>query len=389
MNTGRRRVWLGAALVAGVAAVSIAAPYVTAAAFLIDVSGQDVAWRAWLPVRALPVTTTDLEVPTRHGAIPGRLYQPSPASRSRRTVLVVPGLHTAGVEEPRLARLSARLAGEGMRVLSLPLPDLRQLLVTTRSTDMIEDAAVWLASQPDLAPAGRISIFGISFGGGLSVVAAGRPSLADRLDAVVSFGGHGDLPRVLRYFSTGLLPDGTPQPAHDYGVVIFLLGALPHLVPADLVAPLELAVRTFLDASMIDVEAPDRAARQFDEAARLGRGLPDPARDIMADVSARDGSRLGPRLAALAEQVGGDPALSPERSPVTRAPVFLIHGAVDTVIPQTETASLAAFLDRSPERRGHPAHWLISPAITHANTAGHVSPGDAWALVRMWAEMTR
>ena len=136
--------------------------------------------------------------------------------------MVVPGLHAAGVEEPRLDRLSRRLAGEGVTVLSLPLPDLRQFLVTARSTDVIEDAALWLAGQSAITSSGRIGLIGISFGGGLALVAAGRPSLANKLDMVVSFGGHGDLPRVVRYLCSGLLPDGTRQPAHDYGTVLFL-----------------------------------------------------------------------------------------------------------------------------------------------------------------------
>ena len=53
-----------------------------------------------------------------------------------------------------------------------------------------------MAAQPDLAPDGRVGIVGISFAGGLSIVAAGRPSIRDKVAFVVSFGGHGDLPRA-------------------------------------------------------------------------------------------------------------------------------------------------------------------------------------------------
>jgi hypothetical protein len=45
---------------------------------------------------------------------------------------------------------------------------------------------------------------GISFAGGLSVVAAGRPALRDHVAYVFSFGGHGDMQRVLRYLCSGL-----------------------------------------------------------------------------------------------------------------------------------------------------------------------------------------
>jgi len=386
LKSNRR--WLrvaAAVLIAGTGLAWLAGPYISALALIIDVSGREVAWRRWIPARVLPVDTEDLAVPTRHGPVQGRLYRPRGGpGASTRTMLVVPGLHAAGVEEPRLDRLSTRLAGEGITVLSLPLPDLRQFLVTPRSTDVIEDAARWLAGQPAITPTGRIGLIGISFGGGLTLVAAGRPSLAGRLDMVVSFGGHGDLPRVLRYLCTGLLPDGTRQPAHDYGTAIFLIAALPHLVPAAQVAPLDRAIRVFLDASMVDVAEPARGASLFREARDLGLALPEPARSIMADVSARDATRLGPRLLALTEQVGGHPALSPERSPATQARVFLIHGATDTVIPQTETPSVAAFLERSGAAQ---VEWMLSPSISHADAAEAVTPVDVWNLLRFWVRL--
>ena len=88
---------------------------------------------------------------------------------------------------------------------------------------------------------------GISFAGGLSVVAAGRPSIRDRLAFVYSFGGHGDLPRVLRYLCTGLEPakpddpPGAPvrvRPPHDYRVAVILVGIADRMVPPEQVKPL-------------------------------------------------------------------------------------------------------------------------------------------------------
>ena len=384
--TRRLSLWASALVLAVAVGLWCAAPYLNALALIVDVSGREVTWRRWLPVRVLPVDHEDVSVPTRHGPVTGRLYRPR-ARTSSRTVLVVPGLHAEGVEEPRLDRLSTRLAGTGTTVLSLPLPDLRRFMVTPRSTDVIEDAARWLADQPAITPSGRIGLIGISFGGGLSLVAAGRPSLVGKLDKAVSFGGYGDLPRVLRYLCTGLLPDGTRQPAHDYGTVMFLLHALPHLVPAEQFGPLDRAIRLFLDASMVDVSDPPRAVELFRQAGQLGAALPEPARSVMADVSARDATRLGPRLLELAEVVGGHPAVSPERSPATLAPVFLAHGAADTVIPQTETPSVAAYLDRDPRRAGMKAEWLLTPLVSHADANEKVTLSDLWKLIRLWTRI--
>ena len=62
----------------------------------------------------------------------------------------------------------------------------------------------WLGGQsagPGARRPGRH--VGISFSGGLSVVAAGRPGIRDRVAFVLSFGGHGDLSRVMHYLCSG------------------------------------------------------------------------------------------------------------------------------------------------------------------------------------------
>ena len=113
---------------------------------------------------------------------------------------------------------------------------------------MIEDAAVWLADRPGPAPDRQIGIIGISFAGGLAIVAAGRPPLRNRVAFVLSFGGHGDLPRTLHYLATGLQPDGTRRPPHDYGVAIILLGVAERVVPVAQAPALRAAILSFLEA---------------------------------------------------------------------------------------------------------------------------------------------
>ena len=147
-------------------------------------------------------------------------------------MLLVPGVHAMGIDEPRLIGLSNELAATGLGVVTMELPDLARYRFTPETVDIIEDGARWLSERRDLTPDGRIGLMGISFAGGLAMVAAGRPSIRDRLAFVFSFGGHGDLPRVLRYLCTGLEPlrpedpVGTPphvRPPHDYGVAVILV----------------------------------------------------------------------------------------------------------------------------------------------------------------------
>ena len=402
MGAMNRRRWISLVVLAaffGLAFVAwrTARPTVTAAALILDLTGQQPAVRGWLPVHADVVTTRDLDVPARHGAVRARLF--SPASPRGTTLAIFPGVHGGGVDEPRMNALARQFAANGLRVLIAPLPELRQYTIRPRSTDDVEDVSLWLASQKDLAPSGRIGLVGVSFSGGLALVAAGRPSLAGKLELVAAMGSHGDLPRAMKYLCTGELPDGTTQPPHDYGSVIILLAGLHHFVPPEQVEPLRHAIVTFLDASSLDVTDPAKSALLFQEAAQLGSDLPEPAHEVMGWVNHRDVKTLGPKLLPFLEELGGAAELSPERSPATTAPVFLLHGSHDNVIPYTETPLVASYLTARGNTR---VTSLLTPLISHANVqrpggpgqqnaSSQASPptGEVWRLIRFWASMLR
>ena len=359
-----------------------AAPTLAATALVLDLAGGHDTALTWLPVSRRSVTTRDVDVPVRHGSVHARLYLPS--SPTGQTIAVFPGVHGGGVDEPRMSALSRKLAASGLTVLSAPLPELRAYTIRPRSTDDIEDVAGWLAGQSDVAPSGRIGLVGVSFAGGLALVAAGRPSLDGKLTLVGAFGTHSDLPRAMHYLCTGELPDGTVQPPHDYGAVVILLAGLAHFAPPDQLDALRHAVVTFLDASSYDVTDPARSAQLFSEARRLEGVLPEPARTVMSWVNNRDVKTMGPKLLPYLEELGGAPALSPERSPATHVPVFLLHGAHDNVIPYLETPRLDAYL----RAQGNPrVTTLLTPLISHASVAASPSALDAWRLIRFWAAM--
>jgi pimeloyl-ACP methyl ester carboxylesterase len=63
-----------------------------------------------------------------------------------------------------------------------------------------------------------------------------------------------------------------------------------------------------------------------------------------------------------------------------RAPVFLLHGAGDTVIPATELAWLAGEVPPGRLRRA-----LVSPAILHVEIHGEPGAGEQWDLVHFMA----
>lgn len=381
MFTRRARV-LRLLIVAGVlggAAYWFAAPHIRSAALLLDLTGAAPHIRTWLPVARHGVSTEDVTVPTRAMSIAARVYRPAQARGP--ALLIFPGIHGGGVDEPRLVSMARQLAAAGGTVITVPLPDLRAYRITVRSVDMIEDAIRWAA--PAFGTGGRIGVAGISFAGGLTLVAAGRPGVSDHLTSVFALGAHADLPRVLRY----LCGDGAPAtlpPPHDYGVVLFLRESLKHVVPVEQIPALDHALVTFLDASSAEGMAPDRARQLFETARAEEAALPEPSKALMRAVNARDVRTLGRALGAFAEEVGGAPELSPARSAATHARVFLLHGTGDSVIPSTETLALEEYLTA----RGHPpVEVLLTPLVTHADARADVPLGDTWRLIRFWTRL--
>jgi dienelactone hydrolase len=338
------------------------------------------------------------------GPMQGRLYQPR--SRPRRLVLLVSGLHPAGIAEPRLVSLARQLATAGLAVVTPEIRDLSRFEITPAITDGIEAAAIWLAERAAASSAtttdGRIGLIGISFSGGLSIVAAGRPAVKDRVAWVLSFGGHDDLPRVLRYLCTGIepLPPGQlglglkrtgnqvaapavfARPPHDYALAVILLGVADRLVPASQVDRLRDAVRKFLSSSTEERIDRTQAEQGYAELRDLATRLPEPSSTLLRYLNDRDVAHLGARLLPYIGAYGTAPALSPSKSSRPAAPVFLLHGSEDNVVPTIEAEYLAAGL------RGRvPVRVLVSELVSHAEVDARPKVGDVLQLASFWGDL--
>jgi dienelactone hydrolase len=249
---------------------------------------------------------------------------------------------------------------------------------------MIEDAAAWTMRRPEYrGDDGRIGLMGISFGGGLAVVAAGRASIRNGIAFVLSLGGHADLPRTLRFLCTGIQADGTRRTPHDYGLAIVLLDAAQFVVPPEQVAPLRTAILAFLEGSRLDAIDKSRAAVAFARARTLQESLAEPARTYMRYVNARDVAHLGPVLLPHLGTLGGSAALSPARSTAPFCDVYLLHGTDDNVIPAVESTLLAASL----REQGRHVRVLLTPLITHAEVDRRSSLREVFRLVDFWSSV--
>src|SRR5262245_43246087 len=247
----------------------LASSYWTSAALIIRASGVRGPFGMVARWDARRVSDTIERIAIRDGNLRVRIFRPD--GPPRRSALLVSGVHQDGINETRLVALARDLAGSGIVVVTPEIEDLIHYRLTARVTDTIEAVALWMVSRADLFGANRIGLIGVSFSGGLSILAAGRATLRDRVAYVLSFGGHGNLPRVLRYLCKGEIPatsDRSAQrkPPHDYAVTVVLYQAADLMVPVEQVPPLKEAIEVFLRASALSRNEPVEAETLFAEA---------------------------------------------------------------------------------------------------------------------------
>ncbi len=362
-------------------------PWVRATSLIVRTAGLAKQHPTLAALQTSTVAEGAETVPSRFGPLRARIYRPT--SGARHAVLLTPGVNALGIDEPRLIAFARNLAASGLLVLTPELPDLSRYLVTPRSTDMVEDAALWFARNEALTGRKPFGIVGISFAGGLSVVAAGRPSLRGHVAFVFSFGGHANFQRVIHYLCTGEAPQppsgvtlpATPPP-HDYGVAILALDLADRLVPPEQVEGVRAGILAFLHASHVALFDQRQAGQEFARARSMESSLAEPARTILHLVNTRQAAVLGARLLPHARALGDVPALSPDQSPAPDAPVFLLHGNEDNVVPAVETALLAERL-----RPYTPVRVVLTPLISHAEVDRPASTREAVALVAFFRSM--
>lgn len=258
------------------------------------------------------------------------LYQPRRAAPVG-AYLVAPGLHYAGPADRRMDRFLRILANAGLVVMCPFLPDFTQLRVRESViADFARAFDTFVAL--DAVPKGvRPGVFSVSFGSLPALRLAADPRYADRIGAVVPFGGYADFREVIR-FSLSDGGGGVPHdPLNRPVVVMNLLDDMPDLPPgvADVVAAWERYVRATWGRPQM------RIADRYKELAEgIGTSLRGAERALYRQGIGLDDGALELCLAALERSQERRAFLDPRAHlGGVKAPVHLFHGADDDVIP--------------------------------------------------------
>lgn len=337
----------------------------------------------WLGPWEKTGTPTDVDRAERtvDGARPVRTYVYRRRGRAPEGVYVLaPGLHFLGPDDPRLDRFCRILAASGVVVVAPFLPDHVGLRVTPRTTDDL--AAVFAVSESMARADGlpKPALFSISFGSQPAIALAGREAFRDRIGAVVLFGGFAEFDASVRFCLTG-------RAAHD--------GASLSMAHDPLNAPvvwLHLIDRLELDCDRDAVEAAWRTMvhRTWGRMELKRKGARDPiAHAIARDLSPADrevfllgcGLREGGarHLDAILANLGDAFAFTDPRPSLARlrAPIAIVHGRDDDVIPWFEAEKLRRALPPD-----HPARILVTGLYGHTGAGAHDALADVRALGR-------
>ena len=144
----------------------------------------------------------------------------------------------------------------------------------------------------------------------------------------------------------------------------------------------------FLLASSLAVTDPPKAIPVFEEMKKYQETLPEPSRTYMQYVNDRAVDKLGPILLPVADapqRSSGDVVTFTRAgdAPPT-APIFLLHGVDDNVIPSMETVLLAEHLKGKARVQG-----LLSGLITHAEVNRTATSTEVWRLAKFWRSIMK
>ena len=307
-------------------------------------------------------------VQTPHGVLRYRLFTPRDVDDPP-SLLLLHGVHHLGMDDPRLIGLARAMSMTGVRIMTPELEDLTEYHVTPETADQIGDAATFMAQKYRA----KVGVIGVSFAGGLALIAASRPEYAKSMGFVLAVGAHDSMSRVARFFASNLLelPDGKQEhfQSHEYGLLIL---AYSHL--EDFFQPRDLQIaHDSLRQRLWEQPATPGASQAMSAQGQATMDLLVNHRERMEQAMLREIDRHRKEMDAI----------SPSGKMATlHVPVYVLHGSGDNIIPASESLWLARDVPRDDLRA-----VLISPALVHVDMDKKVTPLDEWALVDFMAKV--
>lgn len=270
------------------------------------------------------------------------LYQKDTTKNSP-TIAIIHGMAPKGKDDPRLVHLAQSLAELGYKVVLPDIPPIRQLTVNTESLNLIKQFLLnW---QQQTLPNERISLFSVSFSAGLSAIAAADDQFSDKVASICLIGGFANVYDAVEF----LLGD---EQADRYGALIMLKNFFQFAFP------IHPELKKALDLSISD------EINKTTKATTYLNTLSTEARNAFLKLTASTSHRLqwfNDNRVNMQEELNHLNAINHLKN--LSAPVSLLHGATDVVIP----ASQSSIMHQQLLRQNISSKLVITPLLSHAD----------------------
>ena len=302
------------------------------------------------------------------------VYRPANAKGRLPAWIVLHGLTYRGLQHPSLVRFASSLAASGHIVFIPEIMEWTQLHIAPALTPpTIYASADALRLRPDV-DGDRIGVFAFSFGATQSLIAATDPRLADRIRAIVAWGGFADTARLTRFGFTGeheldgVVERLVPDPYGRWIVGANYLTTVPG--HADKKAAADALMVLAREAGKSGVFAGDPIHGKLN--AELASSLDKQQRQVFELFAPVGPHNVEAARAIAAELAAGvvarEPLMDPSRHlSAVRIPTLIAHGRDDRLIPYTESIRLT---------RSLPSGVLLESTITSLfSHSGGTEPG--------------
>lgn len=277
-----------------------------------------------------------------------------------------------GISDPRQMKAAAALAAAGFRVICPEIPDIRNLQVTGESIEIFIGLVQSICENADLCANGRAALFAPSFSGAICLKAAADPRIAGSITAICALGAFSRIERSLHYLMH-------TDEADAYARLIILANFLPRLkIGKGLKRYYLAAAHDNWNATASRNQNLSGFSQTNMAAAELKRLTPVQRRLVNRIENDKPFRReLGKKLLTVMSDTLAAYNVA-EVATEVKAPVFLLHGAHDDVIPARESTELYPLM--------HRARLVVSPFIGHADTAVSLKQlPDVWRLISGFA----
>jgi pimeloyl-ACP methyl ester carboxylesterase len=295
----------------------------------------------------IPVMS-EFSIQGRNGPLQLRIYTPK-NSAAAPTLIIVHGFAPDGNHNEGVNTIATLLCHLGLRVVVPDIPSERMLKMSQTAVADVDDVVRW----SEVTFGEKISLFGVSYSGGMVISAAADPEYADYVKMILCISGYNSIDRLGRYYLHDRVLDSSSKPyteTPDNGALApMALQYLDELVPPKDIGPLS---RTLM---LIPTNVPpDKAADAL--------ALTAEQRLLLNDILGVKSDQMRARYHSLMERHRDElAAISPEgKINNIRGSLYILHGEIDATIPKGE-----AEWTKSEASKNVKVHLLITPWMHH------------------------